>query len=258
VDWSGELHGWRAAVTALGGIALNLATGGVAWGISRRLPRPGLFGVGMLLFGAGSVAGAIVYLADGLYYGSGDPLGFAPESGDLSRAQWVWVLFLPVAAFTSWGACRHLAESMGEPLTADRARSRIGWFLATLGVAGLAYGGLWFLLRQPDKEGSTRQWRMEHEVARETERRIAAQPVPPPTAPAPAPRPTIVVRPEEVKDRMPSWWGPVILHAMFVLGGVGGLWKTLPARGELHLSGLRTLGLAAAALGAAAACRLLG
>ena len=192
----------------------------------------------MLVFGAGSVAGAIVYLADGLYYGSGDPLGFAPESGDLSRAQWVWVLFLPV--------------------TADRVRSRIGWFLATLGVAGLAYGGLWALLRQPDKEGSTRQWRMEHEVARETERRIAAQPVPPPTAPAPAPRPTIVVRPEEVKDRMPSWWGPVILHAMFILGGVGGLWKALPARGELHLSGLRTLGLAAAAVGAAAACRLLG
>lgn len=248
VDWMGQIHGWRAIVVSLGGIALNLATGATAWLLSRRRPRPGLSSTALLVFGAGSVAGAVVYLANGFYYGSGDPTGLAPDTGDLTRVQWVWVLFLPAAAVVGMLACRHFAESVG--------LRGLGWFLATAGVAGAAYGGLWLLLRQPAKEGSTREWRIEREIAKESERRAAT--APPPTASAPMPPPPVVVRPEEVRDRIPGPWGPAALFATFGIGGFLGLRKAAAGPEQARISLRAAALLAVLATASAAACRFLG
>ena len=257
VDWAGDLHGWRGVVASLGGIFLNLATGAGAWGLSRRLDRARPASAFLLMAGAGSVAGAIVYLANGFYYGSGDPTGFAPETGDLSRAHWAWVLFLPAAFGVSRLACRHLLDFLSCHVTMGRPAARVGGFLATAGVAGLAYGALWLALRDSEKEGSTREWRIQEEVARETERRAAAPPPPTEAAPAPPLR-TIVVRAEEVKDRVPSPWGPCVLYGAFALGGLLGLWKARPAGPEADLDPAAPADLALLAAVVAVAFRFLG
>src|SRR5262245_3149966 len=99
-----------AAATAtfkLGGIALNLLTGAAAWVAARRLRSRGLAYLGLFTFGFGSVAGGLVYLTNGFYYGSGDPLGFAPVSQDLSGVQWMWMLFLLPDGASAWLAARH-------------------------------------------------------------------------------------------------------------------------------------------------------
>jgi len=257
VEWEREFHGWRGMVSSLGGIFLNLATGALAWVLSRRMKRDGPAVASLLIFGAGSVAGAIVYLANGFYYGSGDPVGFAPDSGELSRAQWIWILFLPPAFGVGWLACRHFIEYLSSHLALERTVARAGWLIGTAGVAGLAYGGLWMALRQPDKEGSTREWRIEREIARETQRRAEAPPPPSDDAPAP-PAPPVRVRPEEVKDRVPSPLGPSVLYATFALAGLAGLKKRPPpAPPECVPPGV-PIGLALLAAAVVAAFRLLG
>src|SRR5581483_4853435 len=79
------------AVFDLGGIALNLLTGAAAWFAARRLRSRGLGYVALLFLGVGSVAGAIVYLTTGFYYGSGDPVGFCPRTEDIRHVQPMWV-----------------------------------------------------------------------------------------------------------------------------------------------------------------------
>ena len=253
VEWDPEFKGWRGVVASLGGIFLNLSTGALAWSLSRRLKRPSL-----LIFGAGSVAGAIVYLANGFYYGSGDPAGFAPDTGDLGRVQWVWLLFLPPAFGVGWLACRHFAGFLSSHASMERPAARIGGFLATAGVAGLAYGGLWLALRQPDREGSTREWRIEREIAKETERRAAATPTSPPVrAPAP-PVPASPVRAEDVKEKVPSPLGPFVLYATFALAGFLALGRAQPAEEAVPLDPARSGDLALAAAVVAVAFRFLG
>jgi len=87
------------ALFSLGGIAVNLLTGGAAWIVARRLKRRGLLYVFLLMLGAGSVGQAFFYLANGFFYGEGDPTGFVGRHGDLGPYQWMWILFvLPFAA----------------------------------------------------------------------------------------------------------------------------------------------------------------
>ncbi len=250
VDSERELRGWRGSVMSLGGIALNLATGALAWFLSRRLKRPSL-----LIFGAGSVAGAIVYLANGFYYGSGDPTGFAPATGDLGPVQWIWVLFLPFAFGAGWLACRHFTEFLSSHVSMERLAARLGWFLATAGVAGAAYGGLWLALRDSDREGSTRQWRVEQEIAKETERRTAAPTMA--TAPAP-PAPAAPVRVEDVKDKVPSLWGPCVLYGTFALAALLSFRKPPPSSPPGGVPPAVSIGLAVLAVGVVTAFRLLG
>ena len=230
VEWDREFHGWRGMATALGGIVLNLGTGALAWAASRRLRGRGTLSAALFVFGAGSVAGALIYLADGFYYGAGDPVGLAPDSGDIHHVQWLWVLFLPAALLVGWAACRQTLEILPSPVPLERPGQRLRWLLGTVGVAGLAYGGLWWSLHQPEMEGSTRQWRIEREIALETERRAAApSPLPPPagaTRPAEVPPPRgapAPVRVEEVLPRVPPPTGPIVLVASFLLGALLGL-----------------------------------
>jgi hypothetical protein len=259
VDWDPEFHGWRGAVTSLGGIFLNLATGALAWILSRRLKRAGPARASLLIFGVGSVAGAIVYLANGFYYGSGDPVGFAPDTGDLSRAQWIWILFLPPALGVGWLAGRHYIELLSSHLTLERPAARAGWLLGTAGVAGLAYGALWMGLRQPDKEGSTREWRIEREIAQETQRRAQARTPPPPAAVDPVPpAPPVQVRPEEVKDRVPSPLGPCLLYATFALAGLASLRRPPGPALPASIPPAWSIGMGILAAGVLVAFRCLG
>lgn len=243
----------------LGGIALNLITGAAAWFWARRLASRGIGYVALLFLGVGSVAGAIVYLACGFYYGSGDPVGFAPATEDISHLQWAWVLFLPAAAAVGWFGPRHYLEAGWR--STETPRLRLLAIGATVGLAGLAYLGLWLALRDPQIEGSTRTWRIEREIARETVVRAQAQavkPPPPPTqAPAPTPAP-IVVRAEEVVDRIPSPIGPIVLYATFIVAGIVSICRARPAPGTSTVPPALAVGLSVLAAVAVALFRFFG
>ena len=243
----------------LGGIALNLITGAAAWFCARRLASRGIGYVALLFLGVGSVAGAIVYLTCGFYYGSGDPVGFAPATEDISHLQWAWVLFLPAAAAVGWFGPRHYLEAGW--MSTETPRRRLLAIGATVGLVGLAYFGLWVALRDPKIEGSTRTWRIEREIARETIVRVqaqAAKPPPPPTqAPTPPPAP-IVVRAEEVVDRVPSPVGPIVLYATFILAGIASICRARPASGTATVPPALAIALAALAMVIVGLFRLFG
>jgi hypothetical protein len=245
----------------LGGIALNLITGAAAWFWARRLASRGLGYVALLFLGVGSVAGAIVYLACGLYYGSGDPVGFAPKTEDISHLQWAWVLFLPAAAAVGWFAPPHFLDFLSTQLPTDTARRRLLVVAATVTLVAFAYFGLWFALRDPKIEGSTRAWRIEREITRETLARVKAEttkpPPPPAQAPAPPPAP-IVVRAEEVVDRIPSPLGPLVLYATFLGAGILSICRTRPTPGTATVPPALALGLAVLAAITVALFRCFG
>lgn len=208
----------QVAVIKLGGIAVNLVTGLAAWILARRMSSRGLAHLGLLFFGAGSVGGALVYLGNGLYYGSGDPTGFAPRTLDISALQPLWLLAPPAAAAVAWLAARHWSEVLSTRVTPKGAAGRLGWTLATLGVAGAAYGGLWLLLRDAQAEGSTRQWRVQREIAKEIQSRPAAAP-------------PVVVKAEDVAHRVPGPIGPIVLYSAALLAGgiaVARRWMSAP------------------------------
>ncbi len=235
---------WQMAVVKLGGIAINLLTGAAAWWAARRMRSRGLGHLALLLFGAGSVGGAVLYLSNGLYYGSGDPTGFAPGTLDISPLQALWLLGPPAGAAVAWFAARHWSDVLSGLVPPPGPAGRLGWTLATLGAAGLAYGGLWLALNDPKIEGSTREWRVEREVAREVERRTAVAPAAPPP----------LVRAQDVAHRIPSPAGPLILLASGLLAGAASLAR--PWRGATSTS-LDPRAAGALAVAAAATVALL-
>jgi hypothetical protein len=248
-----------AAVFKLGGIALNLATGALAWLAARRLRSRGLAYLGLFTFGFGSVAGGLVYLTNGFYYGSGDPLGFVPRTQDLGPFQPVWALFVAPAAGASWLAARHFLDFLSGQVPLGSTRARLGWTLATAGLAAAAYGGLWALFHDPSVEGTTSEWRLQREIARETARRAAvAAPPAGEAGPAPAPPAPVVVRPEEVKHRVPPPVGPFVLLGVSAAAVVGSLVRARPAGPSAPLPAVPVAGLAAAAALAVAGFRWLG
>lgn len=247
---------------ALGGIGVNLLTGALAWVWARRRKRRDLGYTALLFFGVGSVLGAITYLTSGFYYNSGDPVGFAPESEDLGRVQWIWLLFLPPAAGVAWVGMRHYLEFLSGLVDLGSPGRRVGWMLASVAAAGVAYGGLWLVLRNPRIEGSTAQWRLEREIVKETAKRQAERPaLPPPvedprsrtpTAPPPRP-PPIVVRPEEVASRVPAPVGPIVLYGTILASLFASAAMSRPSPRETALGAapaVLLMGLAAAAVGA--------
>ncbi len=243
---------FEKACVRLSGIALNLVTGAAAWILARRLRRRGFLYAGVFAFGVGSVVGGLVYLSNGFYYGSGDPTGFAPATEDIRAWQWVWIPLVPCAAGAAWLGARHYLDFLAGRASLDRGWKRIVWTLGTVGVAGLAYGGLWLAFRDTKIEGSTYQWRVEKEMARERQIRAAEQvvrPLPPGTPGTqnlPPPRPA--VRPEEVKHRVPPPVGPIVLAASVALAALVSLGRARPpeGRGELRLWPAPVLALAAA------------
>lgn len=249
------------AVFALGGIALNLLTGGAAWIAARRRKSRGLAYAALLFLGVGSVAGAVVYLANGLYFGSGDPVGFAPATEDIRHVQWAWILFLPAAAAVAWFGVRHFLDFLSGHVALDTSRRRLGWTTATAALVGFCYGGLWLAVRNPRVEGSTSKWRLEREIARETERRLlrqSVQPDPPSPVPRPVPAPAVVVRPEEVAHRVPAPVGPIVLYATFLAAGIASLVRSRPQPGDGRIPPGLAIGLAALAAATAAVFGWLG
>lgn len=247
------------AVFCLGGIALNLLTGAAAWIAARRLKTRGLAHIGLLFLGVGSVGGAIVYLSNGLYYGSGDPVGLAPRTEDIRHLQWAWILFVPAGAALAWAAVRHYLDFLSGHAELGSARRRIGLSAATVGAVALSYFGLWLALRDPDIEGSTSSWRLEIEIAKETERRVAAQQALQPTPEAPPTTPAFpVVRPEEVAHRVPKPVGPIVLYATAVLAGLLSAARARPAGVPATLKPAWALDLAALAAFTVLGFRFLG
>jgi hypothetical protein len=242
------------ALFTLGGIAVNLLTGAAAWIIARRMKRRGLIHAFLLLFGAGSIGQALFYLANGFFYGEGDPQGFVGPRGDLSRFQWMWILFvLPFGAVAGFAA-RGWADFLAGHAQVDTPRRRLAWTAATVGVVTAAYFGLWAATWDSRVDVTMRQKRVETEIAREQARRPVPPPAPPtPAAPAPVPPPAVTEA--EVADRVPR---PVASITMLAAGLIGAAWALLRAKPEPATVELRPLeaaipmGLAAAAIEAIA------
>ncbi len=241
------------ALFSLGGIAVNLLTGVTAWIVARRLKRRGLLYAFLLMFGAGSVGQALFYLANGFYYGEGDPQGFVGREGDLSRLQWMWILFvIPFAAVAGLAARGWLGFLAGHA-PVDSTRRRFGWTAATVVVVTAAYFGLWRLTWDSRVDVTLRQQRVQTEIARETQRRPPPPPPSPATPPTPAPPPPPVT--EADVDVPPA----VAAVTMFVAGLLGAclvLWRARPAPAEsaplTPLGAAIPMVLAAAAIGAIA------
>jgi hypothetical protein len=238
---------------SMGGILVNLLTGMAAWIVTRRQKGRGLLHLALLFFGVGSVGGAVVYLCNGFYYGSGDPAGLAPYSEDISRVQWMWTLFVPAGAAVAWIAARQYADFLSGFMSQETVGRRVGGLLGTAGLAALAYGGLWLALHNPRVEGSTAQWRLDQEIQKEVARRTPAPPESgslPDTDVSPPAGPTPTVKAEEVIDRVPPPIGPFVLFGAVAGSGILGLWGIRPRARDLEsLPVLRVIGLVLLATG---------
>ncbi|HEY3227150.1 MAG TPA: hypothetical protein VGK61_09180 [Planctomycetota bacterium] len=210
---------------SLGGIAVNLLTGAAAWIVARRLKRRGLPYVFLLMLGAGSVGQALFYLANGFFYGEGDPTGFVGRGGDLAPYQWMWALFVLPFAATAGLAARGYLDFLAGHAPVETPRRRLGWTAATVGVATLAYLGLWAATWNSRVDVSLRRLRVNTEIARESARR--PPPPPGPVVPTPAP-PAPAVTEEEVAPRVPP---PVAAVTMLAAGLIAAglvLWRAKP------------------------------
>jgi len=212
------------ALFSLGGIGVNLLTGAAAWIVARRLKRRGLLYVFLLMLGAGSVGQALFYLANGFFYGEGDPTGFVGRRGDLAPYQWMWILFVLPFAATAGLAARGYLDFLAGHAPVETPRRRLGWTAATVGVATLAYLGLWAATWNAKVDVSLRRLRVNTEIAKETLRR----PAPPPSPAVPAPAPPPVVTEEDVASKIPP---PVAAVTMLAAGMIAAgivLWRAKP------------------------------
>ncbi|HEU4339655.1 MAG TPA: hypothetical protein VFS19_06265 [Planctomycetota bacterium] len=220
------------SVHLLGGIGVNLLTGLIAWFVARRMKRRGLGYAFLLMLAAGSVGQALFYLANGFYYGEGDPQGFVGPRGDLARYQWMWVLFVVPFAAAAGLAARGWLDFLATHAPVDTPRRRFAWTMATVAVVTAAYFALWALTWDSRVDVTMRQQRVKTEIAREIQRRPPpppplppappAQPVPPPP-PAPPP-----VTEADVASRIPP---PIAAVTMLAAGLVGAglvLWRAKP------------------------------
>ena len=255
------------AFFSLGGIAVNLLTGGVAWIVARRLRRRGLLYAFLLMLGAGSIGQALFYLATGFYYGEGDPEGFTGRpGGDLSHLQWMWLLFpLPFAAAAAWSA-RGWLDFLAGHAPVDTPGRRVGWVTATVGVVTIAYFGLWFATWNAKVDVTMRSQRRHTEFVKLKEEKLREQrrapppPPPPPAvtpappAPPPAPPPPPVVTQEEVEARVPAPIAGVTMLAAGLLAAAVVVLRRHPPPGEpatlSPLAAAVPMAVAAAALGA--------
>jgi hypothetical protein len=247
------------ALFSLGGIALNLLTGGAAWLVARRLRRRGLRYAFLLMFAGGSAGQALFYLANGFYYGEGDPQGFVGPRGDLARFQWMWILFVIPFAAAAGLAARHWMEFLATHASLETARRRFAWTFATVGIVTAAYFALWGATWDARVDMTLRQQRVKSEIVRETHRR----PPPPPAAPAPptqpAPPAPPVVTEADVAPRIPPPVATITMFAAGLLAAGGVLWRIAPGPAEpatlTPLKAAVPMVLAAAAI---AAIALLG
>jgi hypothetical protein len=224
------------ALFSLGGIGLNLLTGAAAWFAARRLRRRGLLYAFLLMFGAGSMGQALFYLANGFYYGEGDPQGFVGRGGDLSRLQWMWVLWVVPFAALAWLAARGWLDFLAGHAALDTLRRRLWSAFATVGIVTAAYFGLWGLTWDSRVDVTMRQQRVRTEIAREMQRRPPPPPPPPATpTPTPAPVPAPTPPPVTEADVAPKIPPPVATITMFVAGLLGAavaLWRSRPQPAE--------------------------
>jgi len=223
VDWDGAVS---SPVVALGGIALNLLTGGLAWAFARGRIVP-------LVFGVGSVGQAFFYLGNGTFWQAGDPAGLWP--------QWLWPLFVPPFAAVAYFAARAWLRFLGRHAAVDTWRRRIGWSGATMGAAAAAYLGLWWLSWNPRAEATLADLRVQEEMREEQARRS---------------EPAVPVTRADVASRMPLPWAMIALLAGGAAASLAALVRAAPpvepaelsARACVLLAGVAGLLLGAIAL----------
>jgi hypothetical protein len=128
-----------AANLVTGLIAAILITGGGKYGnTAARRPVRNLLGG---LFAAASLLGAWAYLVLGLYYGAGDPVSWAPG---IVVPPAVWLPLLLVSPAVSYVGLRGYLQVQESIFPAKNAFRRIAVTALTLGIATIAYAGLYF------------------------------------------------------------------------------------------------------------------
>jgi len=241
------------ALFSLGGIAVNLLTGVAAWIVARRLKRRGLPYAFLLMFGAGSVGQALFYLANGFFFGEGDPQGFVGRGGDLARLQWMWILFVAPFGGAAGLAARGWLDFLAAHYSVDTPRHRFAWTAATVVVVTGAYFALWCATWDSRVDVTLRQQRVQTEIAREQQRRPPPPPPMPVTPEAPAPPPPVVTE-ADVAPRIPPPVAPLAMLAAGLLGAGIVLWRAKPPPAEpatlTPWGAAVPIALAAAAIGA--------
>lgn len=221
---------------ALSGIAINLLTGAAAWWGFRRMKGAGALRAFLLLFGAGSVAGGIWYLAAGFYFRTGDPAVLLGSEEAVDRLRWLWLLGLPAYGAVGFFAARDWSGWLRAHVEAPGWGRRILAAAGTLGAVIAAYGALWWATWNSGIDTTLRQQRVQAEIRREEARRrpppvpVPAAPPPPAASPRPVPSPVPLppVTAADVADRVPSPAGPILLALAGVAGFAFGLRREPP------------------------------
>jgi hypothetical protein len=139
---------WRVAATGAGGIAVNLVTGALVLVCAQRARS--LEGrLWLACFGATSILGSLYYLANGLYYGWGDPADFAVTAGFVrdqrvlmrgdSRAWIGFVVLFPIAGVVLMRIYLRIQDGV---FPTRGFRERFARTMTTLGVVGLVFAAM--------------------------------------------------------------------------------------------------------------------
>jgi hypothetical protein len=222
-----------------GGLMTNLATGLLVFLLLKKFAeRPGLT-LFMILFGMVSFMGALAYAALGFYYLEGDPGAWIGHNS--THGPWLSVPFLMISPLAAYIGVKSYADWIETFFPLPTMFARLILFLATLGVTGMLYMGLykWTAqtsvaldspirahmraeqnIRKEKAEAIYRRYKSARPELTEEEIRVLVEQTP------------IVVRPEEIPKKFPL--KPVIA-LLFVLGGIGALWRVEPRGGVMRM-----------------------
>jgi hypothetical protein len=238
-------------VAGLGGMALNLVTGVLAWVGARKLAAPrGLLSVFLLLAAAGAIGATLNYLALGTYYGEGDPTHLFPDSWDGRAPCWLWLVFVLPIPLVAFLATRDFWTFLAGHVMLPTIGRRLVWSALTIGVIVPAYAGLWYATTRPDSEPSLAAERVDDEIVREAVARKRES----------SPTDAVVrvtheeirrVSPEDVKDRVPPPVARAVTIGAAFLGALIALVRCSPRSEPVRLDPRRclaTVPLAAIAL----------
>jgi hypothetical protein len=128
-------------VVAYGGILVNLLSGALALGYVGRMTHRPLWSLFLALFAMISLLGAVAYSALGFYYDQGDPVAWLKDGPPRGEGLWIpFLLTAPLVSGLTVGSYLRLTQGWFPAVT---VAGRLALLLATLGISGGVYAGLY-------------------------------------------------------------------------------------------------------------------